>query len=626
MNDNLPDIKEYKKYNYKLTPFKLCVLQNFPFIEADFDAITNYQLLCKVVEYLNRVIDNQNTVEDNFKIMADNLNTLYNFLDTLDLQDEVNNKLDEMTESGTLQEIISEYLNSKAIFGFDNVESMKNATNLINGSYAKTLGYYNKNDGGDGLYKIRNITNDDIVDNAKIIEMANNNLIAELIESDIINVKNYGAYGDGIHDDINYIQLAINSNPLKTIYFPNGTYLISEHIYTSATENEKVYLKLDKNAIIKANSTYQDNYILHLGEFGIVSNYNNSINKSGIEGGIIDTNNKAGGIYTEKTHLSTIKNIDIINLGNFAGIYTSISNNASSDITIENINVKGLDPKNLDSVGFYIHSADNVLNNCRPSGVHIGAKISTGGNYLNNVHALYNNDNIFTDYDTSIAFQINSNNNTLNDCYSDNYGVGIQLTGSFYTYINNFFQLWFSAENQNHTFMECINFATLKAFINGLTLQFPDNGINTIIKSSSLTKSLGFIKDINFNDAEDRITNPLDLGLNPIYNTETKDIKTEDIILQETSYNITQNHSYTENRKTSIQLAISGVNGTQGTSQTIATLPLGCRPSSTSQINAYTNISDTITPLNAWITSSGTIRLTPNQNLSNRIIYINANY
>ena len=110
MNDNLPSQLEYKKYKYKLTPFKLCVLQNFPFIEADFDAITNYQLLCKVVEYLNHVIDNQNTVEDNFKIMTDNLNTLYNFLDTLDLQDEVNNKLDEMAEDGTLKDILDELL------------------------------------------------------------------------------------------------------------------------------------------------------------------------------------------------------------------------------------------------------------------------------------------------------------------------------------------------------------------------------------------------------------------------------------------------------------------------------------------------------------------------------------
>ena len=39
---------------------------------------------------------------------------------------------------------------------------MKSATNLINGSYARTLGYYNKNDGGSATYKITNTQNNKI--------------------------------------------------------------------------------------------------------------------------------------------------------------------------------------------------------------------------------------------------------------------------------------------------------------------------------------------------------------------------------------------------------------------------------------------------------------------------------
>ena len=31
------------------------VLQNFPFISEDFDALTYYQMLCKVVGYLNKL-------------------------------------------------------------------------------------------------------------------------------------------------------------------------------------------------------------------------------------------------------------------------------------------------------------------------------------------------------------------------------------------------------------------------------------------------------------------------------------------------------------------------------------------------------------------------------------------
>ena len=41
----------------KIPKFRRCVLQNFPFIEEDFDALTDYGLLCKVVEYLNKVIE-----------------------------------------------------------------------------------------------------------------------------------------------------------------------------------------------------------------------------------------------------------------------------------------------------------------------------------------------------------------------------------------------------------------------------------------------------------------------------------------------------------------------------------------------------------------------------------------
>ena len=96
----------------QLTPFKACVLQNFPFIEADFDAVTNYQLLCKVVEYLNKVIANSNTQNDNISQLEQNFITLYNYVknyfDNLDIQEEINKKLDKMAVDGTLSTIINE--------------------------------------------------------------------------------------------------------------------------------------------------------------------------------------------------------------------------------------------------------------------------------------------------------------------------------------------------------------------------------------------------------------------------------------------------------------------------------------------------------------------------------------
>lgn len=99
---------------------KLCFLNmqrltNFPYIEADFDALTNYELLCKVVEYLNNVIKSQNTTIDNVESLYNAFTTLKNYVDNyfenLDVQEEINKKLDEMAESGVLTNLIKNYVN-----------------------------------------------------------------------------------------------------------------------------------------------------------------------------------------------------------------------------------------------------------------------------------------------------------------------------------------------------------------------------------------------------------------------------------------------------------------------------------------------------------------------------------
>lgn len=101
----------------KLPLFVRCVIQNFPFIEEDFDALTNYELISKVVEFLNKVISSQNeviNVSNELQVAFQQLqNYIENYFDNLDLQEEVNHKLDEMVEDGTLTELISTYLYTK---------------------------------------------------------------------------------------------------------------------------------------------------------------------------------------------------------------------------------------------------------------------------------------------------------------------------------------------------------------------------------------------------------------------------------------------------------------------------------------------------------------------------------
>ena len=99
----IPEQKPYKN----ITPFKRFIVQNFPWINEDFDALTNVELMGKIIEKLNDLISNG-------YILEENMNSLYNFtkdyFETLDVTDEINAKLDEMASNGTLTTLIGNYV------------------------------------------------------------------------------------------------------------------------------------------------------------------------------------------------------------------------------------------------------------------------------------------------------------------------------------------------------------------------------------------------------------------------------------------------------------------------------------------------------------------------------------
>ena len=97
-----------------------------------------------------------------------------------------------------------------------------------------TLGYYEANDGGAADYIIREKTEDDIEDNG-LIHILDNGLVAELIIRDSINIKQFGATGDGVTDDTEAIQNAINE--CTNIYIPKGIYKITREITINSNEH-----------------------------------------------------------------------------------------------------------------------------------------------------------------------------------------------------------------------------------------------------------------------------------------------------------------------------------------------------------------------------------------------------
>ena len=223
-------------------PFVRFVASAVPMV---FDnSLSYYEALCalwKYIQDMTDVVNNNATLEEEFIDKVNELEVYMNtYFDNLDVQEEINNKLDAMADAGTLADIISAYLNSIAIFGYDNLAAMKAATNLVAGSYARTLGYYAKNDNGGGLYKIRTITNDDVVDEGSIVALDDDTLVAELIveHGDVI-VNQFGAKGDNTTDDSTAIQNAINYSAtigLNSILLINKYYYCNSGIVVNAAD------------------------------------------------------------------------------------------------------------------------------------------------------------------------------------------------------------------------------------------------------------------------------------------------------------------------------------------------------------------------------------------------------
>ena len=228
-------------YNYtNLPPFKWFVLENFPFIEADFDALTNWQLFCKLGKEINKIIGKLNATGEQVEILTD-------YFNNLDVQEEINNKLDEMAESGELSEIITQYLEMSGLLCFNTLNDLKNADNLIDGSFAKTFGNLVYNDGLGEFYKIRTILNTDVVDNNNLVALNNyNNLIAEKIKDiKYINLENRTINNSNINLE-NYITYDFNPNS-----FSQGSCIDDNgNLYVYFTENNIIgeIKKFNQNA------------------------------------------------------------------------------------------------------------------------------------------------------------------------------------------------------------------------------------------------------------------------------------------------------------------------------------------------------------------------------------------
>ncbi|MBR3835653.1 MAG: hypothetical protein IKJ69_02545 [Clostridia bacterium] len=252
---------------------------------------------------------------------------------------------------------------------------------------------------------------------------------------------------DSGEDVSDALQAIIDANPNRTIFFPDGEYLVSKPIYTPAEPTKSVSLELSDFAVIKAIGDWQyGEAIVQLGgKFPANDTHTPGSNYS-LEGGVIDGSGMANGISVNSGRETAIRDTSIKNT--VVGIHIKHgANNGSSDADITGVNIIGTGK--TDSTGIFLEGFDNTITNVRIGHVFTGVHVKSAGNILRNVHPLYYSD--YTDYQNSCGFLVEAGNNWFDFCYSDQFAIGFRLTSNDVSTFHDCFCYWYSAGDGTQT-------------------------------------------------------------------------------------------------------------------------------------------------------------------------------
>lgn len=196
---------------------------------------------------------------------------------------------------------------------FNSINDLKNSTDrgLKEGDVCETLGYYYPGDGGGARYRIT--YNPGAVEDGKLVHYLSysDTLRAEIILDDIIHVNQFGARGDGSHDDTEAIQAALDNSETRKVLFRKG----------------KRYLTRDTIKINNSNTIINGNGAImfpHYTNGIVIENVNNTI----IDGLNFDNSVATSAIQIKGCIGVAIDNSNITNISN-KGIHVIDSSHVS---------------------------------------------------------------------------------------------------------------------------------------------------------------------------------------------------------------------------------------------------------------------------------------------------------
>ena len=161
--DFTPQLGDYKT----LQPFRYWCQKVLPLVYDD--SLSYYELLGKVVDYLNKTMEDVEALHGN----VTNLHTAYEqlqnyvntYFSTLDVQKEIDNKLDELVKNGTLQNIFNVFINS--YYGFISVLDLgadNTGNNDCSNAFNKAIEKANATNGVIGIPTGKYLISNDLID------------------------------------------------------------------------------------------------------------------------------------------------------------------------------------------------------------------------------------------------------------------------------------------------------------------------------------------------------------------------------------------------------------------------------------------------------------------------------
>lgn len=377
-----------------LKPFRFWCQKVLPLVYDD--SLSYYEILCKVVVYLNKTIETVNSLSENFDELKQMFNTLKKYVDNyfknLDVQNEINKKLDDMARSGELTLIFQKYFN-----------------------------FY-------------------------------------------VTPQMYGAKGDGVNDDTEFIKSALASG--KVVVFPSGIYLISETL--EITDDKTVMGCGITNTTITSNGhvsifniTGKNNVIKNIGikgrtntsiltkpEYGINLNYNkddgadsrntlSNIEVYYFKTGIIMTNSSRSCVLGECKISWCDKAINCVGTdNNFNNILVSF---CKSGITLYNNNLlTNSKCFEISTTALSLTGSRNMVTNFDLQEFYVGLYIVANNNSINNLS--YSHAGTYYNFETGKAvtdhsgllMTIDGKYNIINFLYdsTDSYYIDTLIKGS----------------------------------------------------------------------------------------------------------------------------------------------------------------------------------------------------